>query len=139
MYKFKTIRVSLSLIALILSLFFTNQIKAAYADHQFYSDYNALSLQFLKHPCDSIVTVPNTIEKVQPQFNFSFYPNPVKEELELTVSASDFSIEIINALGKVCLASENQKHIDVLNLPSGFYLLKYKADKQVILRRFVKE
>ncbi|MFN8315466.1 MAG: T9SS type A sorting domain-containing protein [Chitinophagales bacterium] len=116
-----------------------SQIKAAYADHQFYSDYNALSLQFLKHPCDSIVTVPNTIEKVQPQFNFSFYPNPVKEELALTVSASDFSIEIINALGKVCLASENQKHIDVLNLPSGFYLLKYKADKQVILRRFVKE
>lgn len=31
MYKFKTIRVSLSLIALILSLFFTNQIKAAFA------------------------------------------------------------------------------------------------------------
>lgn len=27
-----------------------SQIKAAFADHQFYSDYNALSLRFLKNP-----------------------------------------------------------------------------------------
>jgi hypothetical protein len=49
-----------------------SQIKAAYADHQFYSDYNALSMRFLKDPCDSAA---NGMFKLSPSI-FSFSPNP---------------------------------------------------------------
>ncbi len=116
-----------------------SQIKAAYADHQFYSDYNALSLAFLKDPCDSTAAIPNRIQHLQPAISFNFFPNPVKDELVLSISVTDFSVEIINALGKVCLTSENQTHIDVSQFPEGFYLMKYKVGKNTVLRRLIKQ
>lgn len=115
-----------------------SQIKAAYADHQFYSDYNTLSLKFLKNPCDSTDKIPNGIAKVLALSSFSFSPNPVSNEISIDASAPDFSIEIINALGKICLTSENQKRINVSDLPEGFYLLRYREGTQVISKRFIK-
>jgi hypothetical protein len=87
-----------------------SQIKATYADHQFYSDYNALSMRFLKDPCDSAAKIPNGMFKIMSPSIFSFSPNPVDNELMLDVSASNFYVEIINALGRICLKSVNQKN-----------------------------
>jgi len=115
-----------------------SQIKATYADHQFYSDYNALSMRFLKDPCDSAAKIPNGMFKIMSPSIFSFSPNPVDNELMLDVSASNFYVEIINALGRICLKSVNQKQINVSELSEGFYLLRYREGAQVISRRFIK-
>jgi hypothetical protein len=58
---------------------------------------------------------------------FSYYPNPTRNELNLTAAKNISTVEMFNLLGQRVLSSSvdaNQKQLDLSNLPSGVYLME---------------
>ncbi|MEL1245124.1 choice-of-anchor J domain-containing protein [Flavobacterium sp. DGU11] len=53
------------------------------------------------------------------------YPNPVKEQLNITMSGKDFlSVEVFDCNGRKCITSLNDGKIDMSLLSGGLYLVK---------------
>ena len=68
------------------------------------------------------------------------YPNPAKEEVNLTMSSEeDFEVEVCNALGKTIRKEKNQKKIDVSQLSRGYYFLKVQQGGVTKALKFWKE
>ena len=116
-----------------------SQIKATYADHQFYSDYNALSLAFLKDPCDSSLHLPNAIQKVEPESKLSVFPNPVFSVLNIDISTADFTAEIYNSIGVLLLSVKDANSIDVSSFSSGIYIVRIQEAGKTSTVRFFKQ
>ena len=73
---------------------------------------------------------------------FNYYPNPVKDVLNLTYSQNISKIQVMNILGQEVLSKSvnaNQSQVDMSNLPSGTYLVKVTSDNQVKTIKVVKE
>ena len=69
--------------------------------------------------------------KVFDESNFSFYPNPVTEMLNLKYSKDISEVKLINILGQELLAKTTfgtEVQVDMSNLPSGTYIVKIKSD-----------
>jgi hypothetical protein len=65
--------------------------------------------------------------------NFTYYPNPVKNLLNLSVSQAIDSIEVYNLLGQKVITAKpnaNQIQIDMSNLADGAYLVKVTSNNQ---------
>ena len=74
--------------------------------------------------------------------NFSFYPNPVKNVLNLSYNQEISSVEVFNLLGQKVSSnrvSANNAQIDMSNLPKGAYLVKVTSDNQVKTIKVIKE
>ncbi|RKS02477.1 T9SS type A sorting domain-containing protein [Flavobacterium sp. 102] len=74
--------------------------------------------------------------------NFTYYPNPVKNILNLSYSQEVSGVEIYNLLGQrvsVNSVNVNQAQIDMSNLPSAAYVVKVTANNQVKTVRVIKE
>lgn len=74
--------------------------------------------------------------------SFSYYPNPVKNTLNLSYSQDISTIEVYNLLGQRISAisvNANQAQIDMSNLPSAAYVIKVTANQQVKTIRVIKE
>jgi hypothetical protein len=59
--------------------------------------------------------------------NFSYYPNPVKDMLNLSYIANISKVSVVNLLGQQMITSEmnaNQGQIDMSTLAAGTYLVK---------------
>lgn len=62
---------------------------------------------------------------------FSYYPNPVKDILNLKSNTEISNIEVYNLLGqKVIIKVINTSQIDMSNVASGTYLIKFESDKK---------
>jgi len=73
---------------------------------------------------------------------FSIYPNPVKNELNLSTKQATtvYSLSIYNTLGQQVQTTANpEKTIDVTGLKTGNYIVKVSTDKGVSSSKFVKE
>ncbi|MBL7799909.1 MAG: T9SS type A sorting domain-containing protein [Chitinophagales bacterium] len=116
-----------------------SQIKATYADHQFYSDYNTLSLAFLKDPCDSSLHLPNAIQKVEQESKLSVFPNPVFSLLNIDISTADFTAEIYNSIGVLLLSVKDANSIDVSSFSSGIYIVRIQEAEKTSTVRFFKQ
>ena len=69
----------------------------------------------------------------------SIYPNPATTEINILFhSANNFTIEIINALGKTVSRTQNQNKIDISQLSEGFYFLIVKTDNISYSGKFIK-
>lgn len=71
----------------------------------------------------------------------SMYPNPVSNRLQISANGNIERAEVYNTLGKKVLEVEinkNLENIDVSNLSSGVYLLKYFVDGKLGTSRFIK-
>lgn len=71
-----------------------------------------------------------SVEDLQ-SFDFSFYPNPVNDVLNLKANSTIDQVEILNLLGqKVFVDTPNslQKSVDFSDLQSGIYLVKVAID-----------
>jgi len=76
--------------------------------------------------------------------DFSFYPNPVKNEINLRIpsSANQVELSIYNQLGQEILSQlilENSKIINVSNLATGIYLMKFSTEITLQTFKFIKE
>ncbi len=74
--------------------------------------------------------------------NISYFPNPVKDNLNINLSNSTkLKIDIIDISGKIVqsLAVTESTLINVSNLASGAYILRFEKDGQQISRRIAKD
>ncbi|TAH27710.1 MAG: T9SS C-terminal target domain-containing protein [Cytophagales bacterium] len=89
---------------------------------------------FHKNVISSIQTFNNKEEQ------FSIFPNPVKNKLNVVNIVKDVSYVITTITGNVVqngvLTSD---YIDIDNLTTGSYLIQFKTEKQKITRKFIKE
>lgn len=69
------------------------------------------------------------------------YPNPVTEQLRLSVTGIDHEkalVEIYNALGESIVSMPFSESLDVSALPQGMYVLLLKSSRQILQARFIK-
>ena len=74
--------------------------------------------------------------------SFSFYPNPIKDILNLSYSKNITNVAVYNLLGQqviVKTVNENQSQIDMSNLSDGTYMVKITADNQVKTIKVMKQ
>ncbi len=74
--------------------------------------------------------------------NFTYYPNPVKNILNLSYTQNISSVAVFNLLGQEVVSkvvNANQSQIDMSDLPTGAYLVKVTADSQVKTIKVMKE
>ena len=74
--------------------------------------------------------------------NFTSFPNPVKEVLNLSYTGTITNVSIFNILGQeVLVKSSNASHsqIDMSNVSKGTYLVKITANNQVKTIKVIKE
>lgn len=79
------------------------------------------------------------LQEQEKPFDFSIYPNPVKEEL--FIQSEDIeAVKIMDLNGKVLFVSEVTDKIFIENLEAGIYLLLAESKTgEVLQKRFVKE
>jgi len=74
--------------------------------------------------------------------NFSYYPNPVKNNLNLSYNQEISNIEIFNLMGQKVSSNAinaNQAQVDMSYLAAGAYLVKVTSNNQVKTIRVIKE
>jgi len=92
---------------------------------------------------DVSVTIDATasIDDLQ-KFNFSYYPNPTKENLRLSSAKPIENVQLYNILGQQVLnkdVNESKPNINVSNLSKGVYIMKVKIEDTVGSFKFIKE
>jgi hypothetical protein len=74
--------------------------------------------------------------------NVSLYPNPTSSSLHLSAPNRIKNVAIYNLLGKEVISlkiNKNSESIDVSNLASGIYIIKYSIDNAFSTAKFIKE
>ncbi|OYQ49013.1 fibronectin type III domain-containing protein [Flavobacterium aurantiibacter] len=74
--------------------------------------------------------------------DFNFYPNPVKDVLNLSYNQTIKNIEVFNFLGQRVheyTVNSNNAQIDMSKLPTGSYLLKVASEDQLKTIKIVKQ
>ena len=74
--------------------------------------------------------------------NISMYPNPTSSRLTISAQSTIKSAAIYNLLGKEVMNLEinkNSESIDVSNLASGMYLIRYSLDNAIGTAKFIKQ
>ena len=70
----------------------------------------------------------------------NIFPNPVINQLHISMKGNIRSVEILDMSGRLVLNSnKNLKTLDVSNLSSGIYFLNVVGDGQVMTKKFMKE
>ena len=74
--------------------------------------------------------------------NFTYYPNPVKNTLNLSYDQEISNVTIFNLMGQKVSSqaiNSNQGQVDMSNLSHGVYLVKVSSNNQVKTLRVIKE
>jgi hypothetical protein len=74
--------------------------------------------------------------------NFSYYPNPVKNTLNLSYNQEISNIEVFNFLGQKVISNvinANAAQIDMSNLSKGAYMVKVTSNNQLKTIKVIKE
>ncbi len=85
--------------------------------------------------CGILGVADNAVE------NFSFYPNPVKNEINFNNIFSFSTVEIYGLQGNLIVSetiSEGQNTINI-NLPSGLYFVNFSNDAQTVTKKMIVE
>ena len=74
--------------------------------------------------------------------NFSYYPNPVKNMLNLSYNQEISNVEVFNLLGQKVssnVINANDAHIDMSNVSKGAYMVRVTSNNQVKIIKVIKE
>lgn len=94
---------------------------------EYYGDFNYYS--------NNTIT---SVAEVKDQVNFSVYPNPARNQIQITTDREMEAIEIIDLSGKLVGIEVGQSNtIDVSGLKPGFYILKAQLDNDEVITRRV--
>lgn len=75
-------------------------------------------------------------------FNVSLYPNPANNRLNISAANTIQNAEIYNVLGKKVMnvsINKTSESIDISNLASGVYMIKYSIENSVGTAKFIKQ
>ncbi|WP_445747128.1 T9SS type A sorting domain-containing protein [Polaribacter sp.] len=75
-------------------------------------------------------------------FGFSMYPNPANNRLNISAANTIKNAEIYNVLGKKVMnvtINKTSESIDISNLASGVYMIKYNIENTVGTAKFIKQ
>jgi hypothetical protein len=90
-------------------------------------------------------TTASATSQEDKKVRFSFYPNPVKDQLTVEFSErGNHKVEIYNMLGNKIgdYVVQNNNHIEIslIDLPKGMYFLTYKPENgRIVTKTFSKE
>lgn len=87
------------------------------------------------------------IKEIDPQINFSIYPNPAESELTISFANNNLEktlISIYDVMGRIVSPEKSQIqntiiNVDISNLTPGIYLLKVVDGGRTTTKRFVKK
>ena len=94
---------------------------------------------------EDVFVLDVTTNLANPTFDnssFTFYPNPVKDVLNISNAQNISKVQVINLLGQEMMVktmNENQGQIDMSQLSSGTYLVKVTSEDQVKTIKVIKE
>ena len=74
--------------------------------------------------------------------NFAYYPNPVKNTLNLSYNQEISNVEVFNLLGQRVssnVINANAAQIDMSNLSKGAYMVKVTSNNQLKTIKVIKE
>jgi surface protein len=71
-------------------------------------------------------------------YKLKVYPNPVDDKLTIQGLQKEVKVSIYSVLGKLVLSKTTLSEIDVYNLKSGIYIIKFENNQKVVTRRFIK-
>ena len=80
------------------------------------------------------------IEELSRQ-EITMFPNPAQDQLHLSYSTPIQQVDIFNAEGELLhreTPSSEEVSLQVAHLPTGIYIVRITAEKQIITRKFVK-
>jgi len=88
--------------------------------------------------CEPEALVSGIEESNFEQLNFYAFPNPASTQINLMFSSTgSFIAEIINTVGEVVVSSNNQKTLDISELPNGLYFVKATIDNKTITQKVI--
>ena len=98
------------------------------------------------HVIDAVLLPPpSSSNDIENALELNISPNPAVDKLKIDIVNSDaFAeiLEIVNIQGKSFISVSNislNEHIDISQLPSGFYMLKVGTKDGMSVRKFVKQ
>ncbi len=73
------------------------------------------------------------------ELNYSIYPNPCSDYIQIKGEVENAQVQIINMEGKLVLEIENYNHelIDLRNLNNGVYVLKLIQNDEISLKKII--
>lgn len=98
------------------------QIDAMRAGHQFFSDYNRLTLDWLNDLCDS----PASIDKPESVPGVQAFPIPVERELVIQTDWRWTQAQVCTLAGQVLYQAAFAASLDLQEVPAGVYLLQLR-------------
>ena len=91
---------------------------------------------------------PNSIKTEHQFFNFTIFPNPVQDVLNIEIgsrNSGEFDLQITDINGKIVdmeriqlNEGQNEKKFNVNNLPIGFYLIHLRHDEEFVAQKMLK-
>lgn len=77
------------------------------------------------------------------KLDFSFSPNPSKDYIVINLNnkfTENIIVEIYNEIGQICKTSNlnHNNKIEINNLPCGIYIIKIKAENEILTKKFIK-
>jgi len=94
---------------------------------------------------DIISLMTNNEEIVSPTIEFSIWPNPTNDILNIGIEESnnkDFNLSIVNALGQQIMTGtiKGNRQINVSRLAAGMYFVQLTSDDTIIgIQKFIKD
>jgi len=96
------------------------QLGASNAEHNFYSDYNAATLDFFANPCGTTVGIenlPSSDNKIK------LYPNPFNSKINISAATGSEKSTLTNMFGQIIWTGNDIEQKDFSYLTSGIYFL----------------
>lgn len=91
-------------------------------------------VQILEEDCYFVISNTDDPQVAQ----FSYYPNPVNDILQIETEHNDFSVGVYNGSGMLMQEHQNDRAIDVSALPVGLYFVELLADGHRGYARMIK-
>ena len=113
-----------------------SQIGASNAEHSFYSDYNAATLDFFADPCGTTVGVENPQMSVN---KIKLYPNPFNSSINISGAIGSEFYSLTNLFGQMIWSGKNIEQQDFSSLTSGIYFLTIAQDNDRQTFKLIKE
>lgn len=113
-----------------------NQIATSNAEHQFYSDYNFETLNYINNLCS---TLPASVQELTNNATISVFPNPTNDLLSIEVNKPISRIEILTTHGQL-VKTANTNKVSIQELPNGLYFVKVILnDNNYGIQKIIKE